>query len=259
MSAYVSITDFDVYAGLRNLLILIVPEDAAVVRAQVNRVPEPPENDFVVMTSLRRSRMATTVQVFRDTIVVGSISGRVLDVTAIQNGPLVVGQPLFGLGVSPNTRVAALMSAAGGTGLYEVSVSQTVAAQTMYAGCRQVAQSTRVDFQLDIHGPRGAEVAQAIVLSAFQAESDLVSSYELPLLDDAGVVMTDSYGQTLYAVVDLTMAVLTHGQARQVPFVNDQMQFEDRWVLELAMQINPTVFLPQQFADAVTVQLNSYT
>jgi hypothetical protein len=62
----VSLTDFQTFAALRSFLLAILPPETAVVKAQVNRVPEPIGSNFVVMTPLLRERLETNVNGFVD-------------------------------------------------------------------------------------------------------------------------------------------------------------------------------------------------
>jgi len=58
--------------------------------------------------------------------VTGSISGTVLTVSAVTSGTLVVGQTLFGDGITDNTVITALGTGTGGVGTYNINNSQTV-------------------------------------------------------------------------------------------------------------------------------------
>ena len=60
-----------------------------------------------------------------------SISGSILNVTAVASGTLAVGQLLKGTGVSPGTFITAFLGGSGGTGTYMVNTSQTTASTTM--------------------------------------------------------------------------------------------------------------------------------
>jgi hypothetical protein len=62
-----------------------------------------------------------------------SISGTTMNVTAVASGTIVVGQTIVGTGVAADTVITALGTGSGSTGTYEVSVSQTVASQSMNA------------------------------------------------------------------------------------------------------------------------------
>jgi hypothetical protein len=60
-----------------------------------------------------------------------SIAGTVMTVTAVASGALAVGQTVLGAGVSPGTIIASLGSGSGGTGTYNLSLSQTVSSEAM--------------------------------------------------------------------------------------------------------------------------------
>jgi hypothetical protein len=64
----------------------------------------------------------------------GSIAATTLTVSAFTGGaPIIVGQTLYGTGVTPGTTITALGSGTGGTGTYTVSSSQTAASESMAA------------------------------------------------------------------------------------------------------------------------------
>jgi hypothetical protein len=46
---------------------------------------------------------------------------------------------------------------------------------------------------------------------------------------------------------------------RYMPFVNENQQYEWRWVLEACFQVNQTVVVPKQYADAVDVDSSTST
>lgn len=60
-----------------------------------------------------------------------SIGTTVLTVTAVASGVLAVGQLLVGAGITANTRIISLGTGTGGTGTYNVSISQTVGSESM--------------------------------------------------------------------------------------------------------------------------------
>ena len=75
-------------------------------------------------------------------VVTGSITTTVLTVTAVTSGTLAVGQTLIGTGIADGTRIASLGTGTGGTGTYNLNLSQTVASGTVtgiIAGSTQVA------------------------------------------------------------------------------------------------------------------------
>ena len=69
-----------------------------------------------------------------------SITGTTLTVVSVVANTIAVGDRLYGVGVSPITRIVSQTSGTtGGAGVYEVSVSQTVAGPTMYTSAGAAA------------------------------------------------------------------------------------------------------------------------
>jgi hypothetical protein len=90
-------------------------------------------------------------------------------------------------------------------------------------------QPTEVRVQLDFHGDASADVAQVIgTLFRSSAAVDAFREGISPLYAD---------------------------DAAQMPFLNGENQYENRWVVMAYLQVNPTVSTPQQFADTVRVDL----
>jgi len=71
-----------------------------------------------------------------------SISTTVLTVTAVASGTIYLGQTIQGAGITAGTIITAFGTGSGGAGTYTVSVSQTVASETMYALNFSVLPST---------------------------------------------------------------------------------------------------------------------
>jgi len=65
--------------------------------------------------------------------VTASISGTVMNVTAVASGALVVGQTIYGTGVTANTTITSFGTGSGGVGTYNVSASQTVGSTSITA------------------------------------------------------------------------------------------------------------------------------
>ncbi len=63
-----------------------------------------------------------------------SITGTTLTVTAINFGSLVVGQTLYGVGVTAATTITSLGTGTGGVGTYTINNSQNVSSETMQTG-----------------------------------------------------------------------------------------------------------------------------
>lgn len=93
---------------------------------------------------------------------------------------------------------------------------------------RNVLEKTEITIQLDIHGPASEENTQ--VLSSL-----LRDTYAFDLLSPFGVF-------PLYT-----------DDPRQMPFTNESGQYEDRWTLDVTLQLNPVVPVPQSFADSAKI------
>jgi hypothetical protein len=96
------------------------------------------------------------------------------------------------------------------------------------------AQSTRVTIQLDVHGPAGSDTAQII-----------------------GTVWRDEYGTAALAGSGIVPLYADDGQ--QMPFINGEKQYENRWVMAVAFQATPVVSTPQDFADNLAIDLRGLT
>lgn len=204
---------------------------APCVVGQVNRVPEL-RGDFGVAWPLHRLRLSTNRETAADSRFTASIAGTVMTVTAVDpnaalSAPIAIGRTIFGTGVAANTIVVAPAgTGAGGVGTYNVSASQSVASRTMSAGSKLVETDVEVVMQVDLHGPNSADAA-AVLQSLFR------DAYAADQLEPLGV-------SPLYA-----------DDPRQAPFISAAAEYENRWMVDLHMQVNPTVLVPQQFADAV--------
>lgn len=61
MAVSLNFTELDVLEEVRQFLLFILPTGTEVIQGQANRVPEPLVNDFVVMTAMEMTRLATNV------------------------------------------------------------------------------------------------------------------------------------------------------------------------------------------------------
>jgi hypothetical protein len=229
-----SITDSQIFTAFRSFLLSVTLPNTDVIKAQVNRVPEPLGADFVLMTPLRQERLATNETSYFDNDFTGTIAGTTLTVSAFarQESPLSPGMLLIDSGypvmnLAVNTVIVDQISGSppGGIGTYTVAPSQTVAQETMYAGVRADLVGTKMVVQLDIHGPNSGNNVR-LIDTLFRSE--------------VGTASFESSG--------LAIDPLYCDDAKQMPFVNDQQQYEDRWVMEACLQFNAVVGTPQQFA-----------
>jgi hypothetical protein len=228
MSISLSITETQIFTTLRNFLISILPTGTPVIRAQTNRVPEPANTNFVTMTPLFQERMATNIEGLVETLFAGSISGTTLTISSITTGTVAIGSQIYGPNVAAGTIITALGTGTGGTGTYTVNNSQSVAGSTMQAGTSQVEQTTQVTIQLDVHGPASADNAQII-----------------------STLFRDQYGTNFFEMSGFNLDALYTSDPKQMPFINGEQQFEERWTIDVMLEANAIVTIPQQFAIAL--------
>lgn len=240
ISPIISITEPQIFTALRAFLLGVTLPNTDVIKAQVNRVPEPLNADFVLMTPLRQERLETNETSYFDNVFTGSIDGDTLTVTNISRleSPLGFGLLLIDDGwpttrIIPGTTILSQISGnIGGIGKYAISASQSVASEIMYAGVRADLVGAKMSVQLDIHGPNSGSNVR-IIDTLFRSE-----------------IGTDSFETSGLAIEPLYC-----DDAQQMPYVNDQKQYEDRWVMTAYLQFNAVVSTPQQFADELDIVL----
>jgi len=101
-------------------------------------------------------------------------------------------------------------------------------------GTRNFERATKSTIQIDIHGPNSADNA-AMIETLYRSEY-AVDSFKASGLDI----------QPLYC-----------DDARQMPFNNGENQYEQRWIITAVIQYNPVTAVPQDFADALSVNIIS--
>ena len=205
----------------------------SVVRGQDNRVPEPLDGDFVVMTPITSKRLSWNDVNFSDGVFTGSTSGGVLTVSAVARGSLVPGM----LVLDKTSALAALTvlgnqltGTTGDAGTYVISPAQTVASEVMYLGQRLDEIDTQLGVQLDFHGPNATN-------NVFAVDAVFFSEYATNVFAESGFDVHPLYAEP----------------PRQSPFINAEQQYEYRWTMDVQLQVNPVVTTPQQFADEVAV------
>lgn len=230
-------TQSNALRALRAFLLDVLPSGWEVVAGQINRVAEPQVSTFVVMTPIRMTRLRTNVDADSDCKFTAGIVGTTMAVTAVESGTIEVGATVFGVNVAAGTEVVAQVSGtAGGVGTYTVTPTQTILSRTMSAGQKRVEQGAEIIIQLDFHGATN-EAGDACMT--------------------ASTLLRDPYATEFFAAQDLGAVPLYADDPRQMPFINESQQYEWRWVLEAALQINVTVPVPQQYADGVTIEVIS--
>ena len=229
-----SITQSNIFTALRSFLLQIIPSGTEVIRGQENRVAEPEGSNFIVMTPLFLGRLATNFDGYTDSTFTGSISGTTLTITAAINPTLIVGSQIFGANVLSNTVITALGTGTGGIGTYTVNNAQTVASELIAAGTQNSLQETEVTIQLSIHGPASADNAQ-IISTLFRDE------YAVDQIATSGFDITPLYST----------------DPKQIPFINGEQQYEDQWIIDAVLQVNPIAQTAMQFLTKANVELIS--
>ena len=238
-----------------NLLSSTANSNFVVIRGQRNRVPPPILVDYLVMWPLNRLRLSTNIDTLTDNSVVGYIVSNVFTVTQIVNGSIAPGQIIYGYGVAAGCYVVAQLSGtAGGTGTYSVSNTANVeyslvydpvgvvqnpggalygpGEQTFYLGTNAILQPTEFVVQCDVHGPYSGDNAQ-IITTLFR--------------DDFTFQAFNALTNGIYP--------LYNDDAKQIPFINAEAQWEERYCIDLHLQVNPLVSVTQQFASALSMTL----
>lgn len=109
----------------------------------------------------------------------------------------------------------------------------TYADPTPGTGTRTLTRATRWTAQVDCYGERAQD--RALVLSIA-----LRSQYGCEFLAELGRM------QPLYT-----------GEPKQLPFITGESQYMERWSFDAVLQFNPSISLPQQFADQLHVDVVS--
>lgn len=220
---------------LRSFLLGILPQGVVVIRGQVNRVPQPANQNYVLMQDTRQTRLRTNVDVAADCLFTASIATNVMAVTEIITGAIDPPAQMFGTGLANGsaTVVSQITGPAGGTGTYLITPAQgTVGAALISAGGEALTQGGEWVIQLEVHGPQSAENAITIT-----------------------TLFRDTYAVDTFAALNPAMAPLYADDPKQIPFINDSQQYEDRYIIEAHLQVNQTLTIPQQYMDDVEVTL----
>ena len=223
-----SITEAQVFQALGDFLTSVLPAGTPVVRGQQNRVPEPATVDHVVMWPITKSRLATNVDDYRDIAFHGSISGTLLEVTDVIQGVVAVGLYLDAHNMSQGTHITGQNSPTE----FVVAPSQTLISSVIQAGTKEHMQSTQIVIQVDVHGPNSGDNAQKIT-----------------------TLLRDEYAVDSFKASGFDISPLYTNDARQIPFTNGEQQLEEKWTVEVVLQANPIVSVPQQFFDTAIVTL----
>jgi hypothetical protein len=219
----------------------------SIVAGQQNRVAEPNNPFFIVMTAIGFERLETNIDTPVDVKFTGSIAGSVMTVSAIALGAIIPGTTLFGVNVAFGTFIVGqLTGLPGAAGTYAVSKSQTLTSQVLASGAMQLSQHAKITFQLDFHSDdtTAGDFAQ-IVSNAFR--DDYAVQF---FAEQAMGTFGSAFGPAFNSAQNAWVAPLYADDPKQVPFVNDQNQYEWRWSLDCCLQVNQVYAPPQEFFDS---------
>jgi hypothetical protein len=210
----------------------ILASGVEVVLAQGNRVPEPACADYLTMTALRRPRMSTNVDDDEDVTFAGSIDAGTLTVTEVKGGDILIGSRVWGAGVADGTVIVAPLTGSGGLGSYAVMPAQEVENASMAAGRRLATESVQMAIQVDVYGPNSGNFAQII-----------------------SAMFRDGFAVDQFAAISPAISPLYADDPRQLAFSDGEQQYENRWSIDVELQVDQTVTVPQQFADTLKVNV----
>jgi hypothetical protein len=101
-------------------------------------------------------------------------------------------------------------------------------------GTRNSLAAMEMRVQIDVHGPNSGDNS-AIIATLFR----------------------DEYACVQFATVNADIQPLYCEEPRKMPFINGENQFEQRWIIDAAIQYNPITQTPQDFAGQAKVQIVS--
>ncbi len=95
-------------------------------------------------------------------------------------------------------------------------------------GTATISGPTQFDIQVDFYGPLAGDFCKA-VKSAYRS-------------------------QWAFSQFPANIKPLYTSEGHQAPLTTGEQQYESRWTITVSIQYNPTVIVPQEFAEEVTVE-----
>lgn len=227
-----------------------------IVQGQQSRVPEPIGPDYIIFWPIGRPRLATNQDVYGDCAFTGQVSGSTLTVGGIQFGVVQIGGQLYGSAVPLGTIVLSQLSgsASGGSGTYSLSNTFSAGSATMAAGAFFAMQEAEVDVQIDVHGPNSHDNA-AVITTLFRddyaVEQFLAYGTAPPGYPTVGQIFGTTPWQNNSS--NYTAVAPIHADdPKQIPFLNAEQQYENRWIVTARLQANQIVSVSQQFFSVIS-------
>ncbi|VVE07492.1 phage neck terminator protein [Pandoraea terrigena] len=110
-------------------------------------------------------------------------------------------------------------------------VGNTQPAPAPQDGKMQARKGVEARVQIDFYGPAAEEYA------------DMVST-----------LWRDPYGCDAFAAINPEIQPLHADDAKNMPIVNGESQYEQRFMVEALLQINPVTTVPQDFAEELAIE-----
>lgn len=107
-----------------------------------------------------------------------------------------------------------------------------VSVDSFTATTQNVRRSTQLDYQVDCYGAGAADRAQTIV-----------------------TLLRDGYACDQFAAANPAVQPLYAGDTRQIPLIDGEEQYVERWTFDAVLQVKPTVSVPIQSMTAAQVGL----
>ena len=99
-------------------------------------------------------------------------------------------------------------------------------------GTRSSTEAAKITVQVDIYGTAAGDNAQIV-----------------------STLWRDAFACDAFNAINTSVQPLYASEPRQMQFVNDQSQYENRWSVDVMLQANIAVVVPQQSAIALVVDL----
>lgn len=103
---------------------------------------------------------------------------------------------------------------------------------TLTGSTRSIMRPSQIGIQVDCYGGTAGDRATAI-----------------------STLLRDQYAVDSFAASGFDMAPLYAGDSHQMPIVDGEQQYEERWTFEATLQFNPIMTPPQDSATALNVNL----
>ena len=103
---------------------------------------------------------------------------------------------------------------------------------TYTATTKTVERRTQYTIQIDCYGTLASDRALTIAM-----------------------ILRDSYAANQFAALGYDMAPLYAGDATQMPLIDGEEQYEERWTFDAVLQVNPSITLTEETANTLTVGL----